>query len=571
MNMDTLNQKIRTVELTCSYCGKRYLFRYGEAAHFKARGWSMPIRCPKCRKEKRIEMERREEQRKNLQWQQREAEDKAKFCSLLETWNVVDVESISFDDDNILYILGNGFDIMHGVKSSYSAFRDSLGKNSILRGELEICFTHEDIWADFEAALAKINVELMSDSHILDDWLNNYNAYDEEAGIAEYNTAIDSATMPIAYVAQELPIRFYSWVKKLSIGTKSRPLKQIIRDSKVLCFNYTEFVETMYDVSRENVCYIHGDRRRCKNGREKQLILGHQPGASEEAYNIKHTPADKTKTYRQAMISLAQDNAIDLISEYDSDLTKDSEKIVSEHQDFFESICNTDYIIAIGHSYSEVDWVYYKEIASHLPDRHKVKWIFGCYGLRDLNNLEKLISVLGLHKSEVAILRTDTITVETDTTTIAPPIQTIDKKVLCRSSDDRWKAVAEGYSLSIVNNQDNTVSYGIIFSTFINKAFFTASDKHLFVIIKGADAGVFLFHNNDDGWTFVGELESAQNQSVVNRRLNAVYLYDDKITFVYNNRVREYSLADGELILNKQIMDAKSKRYIGDNAIAKFL
>ncbi|HHV19544.1 MAG TPA: hypothetical protein GXZ27_12010 [Thermoanaerobacterales bacterium] len=41
------------------------------------------------------------------------------------------------DPDTTLFVIGNGFDIMHGVPSSYYNFRDTIGKNNILRFTLE--------------------------------------------------------------------------------------------------------------------------------------------------------------------------------------------------------------------------------------------------------------------------------------------------------------------------------------------------------------------------------------------------------------------------------------------------
>lgn len=70
----------------------------------------------------------------------------------------------------------------------------------------------------------------------------------------------------------------------LFIGTHDRPLKSIFHDDKVLCFNYTEFVEELYGVSKSNVCYIHGCRRKKRGHQKEKLILGHKPGTSEDEY-----------------------------------------------------------------------------------------------------------------------------------------------------------------------------------------------------------------------------------------------------------------------------------------------
>ena len=52
-------------------------------------------------------------------------------------YSVVDLNNITAIDDSTLLVLGNGFDLMHGVKSSYYSFRDSI--RSCVRGLLCIC------------------------------------------------------------------------------------------------------------------------------------------------------------------------------------------------------------------------------------------------------------------------------------------------------------------------------------------------------------------------------------------------------------------------------------------------
>lgn len=71
------------------------------------------------------------------------------------------------------------------VRSSYYAFRDTLGKNSVLLHALENFITFEDIWADFEEALAHFNINAMSNDVIVDNWLDILGAYDEDAGASE--------------------------------------------------------------------------------------------------------------------------------------------------------------------------------------------------------------------------------------------------------------------------------------------------------------------------------------------------------------------------------------------------
>lgn len=57
----------------------------------------------------------------------------------------------------------------------------------------------------------------------------------------------------------------------------------------------------------------------------------------------------------------------------------------------------------------------------------------------------------------------------------------------------------------------------------------------------------------------------------INRRLSHIFLDEDDITFVYNNRVRKYDLNTGKMIVNQQLRDARSKEYSGNNIISKFV
>jgi hypothetical protein len=49
---------------------------------------------------------------------------------MLKGYNVLSLSDIKLsDEDKVLYVIGNGFDLMHGAKSSYYNFGNTLGKN----------------------------------------------------------------------------------------------------------------------------------------------------------------------------------------------------------------------------------------------------------------------------------------------------------------------------------------------------------------------------------------------------------------------------------------------------------
>lgn len=78
--------------------------------------------------------------------------------------------------DNVLYILGNGFDLHHGILSSYGSMAIWLRTHNYdLYDKLsEICNV-DFLWSDFERALAHVNrtyfagAELLLPEKVYDD------------------------------------------------------------------------------------------------------------------------------------------------------------------------------------------------------------------------------------------------------------------------------------------------------------------------------------------------------------------------------------------------------------------
>lgn len=559
-----------TYEEICVSCGERFLFRTRDKERYRDNGSFQPL-CFKCRSlmYKKQEREREENEREE---RSKKAEDNRKeFLEYLKKWNVVPIETVLPSDENTLYIIGNGFDLMHRVPSSYYHFRDSLGKGNELRCTLESYITVEDIWADLENALAHFDIGAMTSEHIVDMWLNNFEAYKEDSGAAEYFMSIEAAAHPIITVANELPRQFRRWVEKLSVGTGDRPLKKMFVNGKVLNFNYTEFVEKLYGVSKENICYIHGCRVKQKGKSCEPLILGHVLDASDEVFEMKEWSKSRLRGFKRTFVKMAQTSVMNCISEYDEYLTKDTGKIIKAQDTFFRGLEHINTVISIGHSFSETDWNYFRKIKSSIADCNGIKWYFGCYGLRDLNNLRNLLIELDINKSNVMVFRTDTVVT---TSRPEPENRSREKRMvaksLCKSKDEKWEIKKIGNILYINNAEDNTVDYSVTISNGFKRAFFAENGKFLFVVMCGVDPGVLLLKNTDDHWRFVGEF-SCDHQHLLVSRLQHVFMTKVDITFVYNNRIRRYSLTDGTLICNKSMTGAKNNHYDGKDIKDMFL
>ena len=544
---------------TCTTCGEQFVFSRKIQEEFNLRGWKAPNICYLCRKKRsQQQQEARVEKEKTARQKQWE-KDYAEFEKLLKTVNQVTLFEIP-TDSKTLFIIGNGFDLMHRVPSSYYSFQKSLGKNSALLFMLETFLTPDDIWADFEDALAHFNMNLMASPDIIGMWLDDFQA-DPDESLADYYSAIETAVGPMEEVAEELPKRFRRWVRSLAVGTADRPLKSIITsEGRVLNFNYTEFVETLYGVPADHVCYIHGCRRKVKGKKPDELVLGHRPGASASAFEEIDTPK-KAKTFRSALVEIAQESAIDLMSSYDKKLTKDCDEIIRQHNSFFDSLSDIHQIVCIGHSFSEVDWPYFQVIAG----KTHAKWVCGCHGIRDLKNLKTLCDHLGLN--DMAVFRTDEIfTMPLQVEEKAPKKRKDTVRTLDATND--WRAVTTGQDLTIFDSENNE-SFRVQFGANVSRALF--HDRYLVLITAQPYDGIFLFSLPDNSggskecltWQFINELQGIPNQCLINRRLRHVMLTEDALTFVYNSRIRKYSLSDGELIYSNRCQHAGERQYQG--------
>jgi len=324
---------------------------------------------------------------------------------------------------------------------------------------------------------------------------------------------------------------------------------------------FRAWIEKLYGVSESNICYIHGCRRKKKEHPKEKLVLGHKLGVSEREYDLIRGLKRK-RSYRSWVIDVAQEGVVRLLSEYDEKLAKDSQFVISVHRKFFEEISDVENVVVIGHSISSVDWDYFLEVAKNASNAH---WYFGCHGMHDLENVLHLADALGIAP---IVFRTDVISVTKilESVKVSYVHKPAPKKI--KSPDRNWNVQWLGKKISIMgsNSQINRVLWENI-----KRCLFAPSSNIILLVINGLDAGLPFFRLVDGAWVYIGEMEPIPNQNLINRRLQHVYLNGEKSTFVYNNRVREYSLKTGLPVQNQARRNAKSGHYAGEEISKLFL
>lgn len=372
------------ISITCSDCGNTFVFSSGEQAYYVQNHLHTPKRCQACRAKRR------------------KPRAKPQNNTPIPVFHTVSKSDIQPNPEHTLFIIGNGFDLMHGVQSRYTNFRDSISKKNSLRTILETFLKVDDVWADFEDALGHLDVRVLLDDDQIDMWLGGYGAYDPDASAADFLAATEVIMEPAFDIMHNLPRRFRMWIESLRVSSEDRPLAGLITDSKVLCFNYTEFIENLYGVAHKNVCYIHGCRKKQKGHPKEELILGHRPvdqyiGEAPRKYRRRY-PARK-----QYLIDAARETALRYLDWYDEQTTKDCGRIIQSHQAFFEGLQDVEQIVVIGHSLSPVDWDYFRRVHASCPD---ALWYVSYYGEKDLKNCQALIAQLGIRQDKVSVFKT---------------------------------------------------------------------------------------------------------------------------------------------------------------------
>ncbi len=289
---------------------------------------------------------------------------------------------------NTLYIIGNGFDLHHNIPSSYKAFGEYLRKRDPDTYTVVETYFYVDMqfWAEFEERLASFDYDLLIEhaseflvSPAAENWKDSFNHHyqDEISGI-------------IKTVSSTLRLRFAEWIRQLKIPATTEIAGQrvpIDPSALFLNFNYTSSLQDLYGVADSKILHIHGSSK----NPTQDLILGHgwYPNPNPDPYRFERDPEN-------ADIRLVQGQR--LIDQYFQKTFKPTSKIIKNNSPFFASLSGLEKIFVMGHSVSEVDHPYFREVIANI-DPSRVRWKISYYG--DLESLQNRVMKLGLPSASI--------------------------------------------------------------------------------------------------------------------------------------------------------------------------
>ena len=390
--------KSEDIKIICLSCQTEFMFTVGEQEFYAERGFAHPKRCPACCKQMKLAIDTQKKQAADREWQ---LQEDRKIKELLKAlpYNRLSLPEVIVDNSSkTLYVIGNGFDIAHGVPSRYLNFRDSMGKNNNLRRNLETYLKVDDLWSDFEEALAHIDGSALLGN--VDMWLDLMGAYEPDALAADFCMAYETAAEPAIEIIRKLPVSFRKWVETL------KPLKEPIYKSLLhqggtyLNFNYTEFLETLYNVPSNNITYIHG----CRTNNKQDLILGHAFESGDDDDWTPSMPLPKYKSKRKLeMLSAALEGTTRYLADYMESTTKNTKQIIAENSKFFEKLPYIETIVVVGHSLSLVDYPYFREIIKY--NQNKANWLITWHSSRDLKSIRKFVGEMSIASNKITLVK----------------------------------------------------------------------------------------------------------------------------------------------------------------------
>ena len=277
-------------------------------------------------------------------------------------------------EHNVLYIIGNGFDLYHDLNTNYFDFYNwAKEKYPNFIYMMELLYSKIDpkdnklmLWKDFEEAL-KYNEDLRKIHEFTLDYVSDF----ESLPIEKQQTF---ASEEVKKTLDKITPFFKEWVDTFS--EKYKDVKKILplgKNSKYITFNYTRVLEDVYGIDgNEHVWHIHGSVN------DENVITGYDTRLISET--IFGTPIEEASERR-------------ILQELEK-MRKPTEKIFINGPDTFKTLVGINTIIVIGHSLSDVDIPYFKHMIEPLSDYNDIEWQFWVHNKEAQENIHERVKQL---------------------------------------------------------------------------------------------------------------------------------------------------------------------------------
>ena len=280
---------------------------------------------------------------------------------------------------NNLYIIGNGFDLFHGLDTSYESFANYLScVNRDLYDLIIKYYRLPDIsilksmdnnyakWSSFELAIANLRYE-----EVLEDFAGSAaDLSSEDFSDRDWHTYQIDMEIIIQKLTSNLISIFNDFISYTSYPNKNDiSILNIKSESLFLNFNYTDTLEKYYSDYNNLICYIHGKSSK----KSVKLILGHGTEPSQfksespkPPYNLCEFELQKWREFMSDSYDFSYQSAKNEILSYYFKTFKNSKLIIEKNIKFFNKMSLVESVYVLGHSISTVDINYFEAVVKHV-------------------------------------------------------------------------------------------------------------------------------------------------------------------------------------------------------------
>lgn len=303
----------------------------------------------------------------------------------------------------VLYVCGNGFDLHHGLKTSYCHYRDFLARENAdllkkLRNLLEQAqcplFSEDAFWSNVEDGLTLSYETVMSE--IVED-----NYPDPDAEFDESDLIQEQESELFMFLREFTTTCFYSWLTSMDFAHCVKSGKvNISEDSKIITFNYTDVLECIYGIDEKRVFHVHGRLRDVKN-KMNQMPASEREKFLNENILFGSSRVSPSGVYRELQRQYERDEyyytaIAPAIYDLETDIIFATKKIANARRkmEFFIGDIHIEEVHIMGVSMGNDDMEYFQEVI--IPKTRDSKWIFMYHSQDDQKRYEAISKQYGI-------------------------------------------------------------------------------------------------------------------------------------------------------------------------------
>lgn len=280
-------------------------------------------------------------------------------------------------ENNLLYIIGNGFDLYHDFPTSYNHFENYMEDwSEEMYNEIHCYWKFKiknDKWCDFENDLATYNSIQMQEEY--------------SRGYSDHEYIADQCAVKGQELYKGLTNCFIDWVKSIQLEPRTKQLN-LKQNAQYITFNYTLTLQKIYKIPEAVIWHIHG------SSLDSDVIFGHN-AKDETKYNYSDdTGMPSTiqewseEASRYAKLPLNQ-------------FRKKTDQVIEKNQGRFLKYKNLEKIYVLGHSLADVDLPYFEVIHKN---NKKAKWYVSYYNDSEQENLCAQLKKTGVQEFQIIMI-----------------------------------------------------------------------------------------------------------------------------------------------------------------------